>query len=188
MEISFPLRIILTAFLAVVVAGCGEQISNPVIQEQDYASQEGLQLALMSMNGLELADGPYPNFRFQVEIDGIIQAGFCEVIMPGATVDILNFQKEGKSKVSTEYDSLILKWGITGNMDLHNWFRNASDGNVVLKNLSVILLSSEMEEVARWNFRNAWPAMYYVSDFDALGNEIAIEALGIKFERMERVN
>jgi phage tail-like protein len=188
MEIGFSLRIILTGFLTVIVAGCGEQTSNPVIQERDYDSLGSHPFALMSANGLELADGPYPNFRFRVEIDGIIQAGFCEVIMPEATLDVIQFEEGRKSKVSTEYGRLVLKWGVTGNMELHNWFKSASDGKLVRKNLSIILLDSRMEDVARWNFENAWPVMYYVSAFDAMGSEVVIETLEVEFERMERVN
>ncbi len=43
---------------------------------------------------------PYRNFRFLVEIDGIVEAGFCEVIMPVSSVDVIEY-REGNETGAT---------------------------------------------------------------------------------------
>jgi len=63
---------------------------------------------------------PYHDFNFQVEIDGIPQSGFREVIMPAATADVIEY-REGhepsvvrKLKGRVHFGNLILRWGSGG--------------------------------------------------------------------------
>ncbi len=186
METNFPLRILVFTFLVAMVAGCGDQISDPIVQEEDYGSLEGIPIAFMSAVGTESSEGPYPNFRFKVEIDGILQAGFLEVIMPDARVNLPGTEPGGETTGQTEYSNLILMWGVTSNIELYNWFGEASDGNVMLKNLSVILMDEDGSDAARWNFVDASPIRYDAPDLDAMGSAVAIEALEISFESMVR--
>lgn len=61
-------------------------------------------------------NNPIQNFRFRVEIDGVSQAGFSEVVMPEGKIDLIEY-REGTSpsqvrKLSglTKYSNIILKW------------------------------------------------------------------------------
>ena len=38
----------------------------------------------------------------------------------------------------------------------------------------------------RWNFFSAWPSKYDGPDFNAKGNDVAIETLTLAVERLER--
>lgn len=193
MRANFPLGMALAVFLAIVIAGCGDQVNNPVAQEQDqsdlgdYRPRGELRIGssdrLAAQNPGSRND-PYLNFKFRVEIDGILQAGFSEVILPGSTLSI---SVQG-GEVSVTYSNLILKWGITDSMELYNWFAKVADGALVLKNLSVILIDEKGMDVVRWNFINALPVRYDAPDLDAMGNDVAVETLEIAFERMVRVN
>lgn len=139
---------------------------------------------------------PYGNNRFIVEIDGITQASFSEVILPESASEVIE-HREGNSPTNTilkqaglvAFTNLILKWGLTASMDLYNWRKLVEQGKVTSarRNMSVALLDEEANEVARWNFSNAWPSKYKAPDLNGMGSSIAIEILEIVFESMQRV-
>ncbi|NET53406.1 MAG: phage tail protein, partial [Merismopedia sp. SIO2A8] len=54
------------------------------------------------------------------------------------------------------------------------------------KNGSIILLDDTGQEKLRWNFFSAWPSKYDGPDFNAKGNDVAIDALTVTCERCER--
>lgn len=139
---------------------------------------------------------PYGNNRFIVEIDGIPQASFSEVILPESASEVIE-HREGNSPTNTilkqaglvSFTNLILKWGLTASMDLYNWRKLVEQGKVTSarRNMSVALLDEEANEVARWNFSNAWPSKYQAPDLNGMSSSIAIEMLEIVFESMQRV-
>lgn len=68
--------------------------------------------------------GPYRQFRFRVEIDGVTEAGFSECSPLDSTTDPVEYregnQAPGFRKLSdlTKYGNITLKRGITDSMDL----------------------------------------------------------------------
>jgi phage tail-like protein len=72
-------------------------------------------------------------------------------------------------------------------MELYDWHRQIVLGEVVRKDGSIIVLDRQGNEVARWNFVRAWPTKYDIPDFNASGNEVAIETLELAHEGVERV-
>jgi phage tail-like protein len=134
------------------------------------------------------------NSRFIVEIDGITQSRFTEIIIPDATIDVVEYREGGDNIVihkipgMIRYSNLILKWELTGSMELYNWYKDIVDGkfNISRKNISVILLDDHGKEAARWRLRQAWPIKYTPPLLNAKGNEIAIEVLEITHEGMVR--
>jgi phage tail-like protein len=87
----------------------------------------------------------------------------------------------------TKYSNLVLKWGITDDVQLYQWHRQVVNGEIQRKNGSIVLLDRAGQEVARWNFIRAWPSKYDGPDFNAEGNDIAIETLELAHEGVERV-
>lgn len=137
---------------------------------------------------------PLRNFRFRVEIDGIQQAGFTEVTGFDATVDVIDY-REGSDpthvrKLSglTKYGNITLKWGITDSLEIYNWHKGVIDGSIQRKNISIILVDETGADKARWNIINAWPVKYGPSEFNAKGNDAAIETLELVHEGMTRVS
>ncbi len=137
---------------------------------------------------------PLRNFRFRIEIDGIQQAGFSEVSGFDNTVDVIDY-REGTDpthvrKLSglTKYGNITLKWGITDSMEIYNWHKSVVDGNVQRKNISIIAVDEAGSDKARWEIVNAWPTKYDPPDFNAKGNDVAIETLEIVHEGMTRVS
>jgi phage tail-like protein len=135
---------------------------------------------------------PYKNFRFLVEIDGIVQAGFSDVSGFGSNVEVIEYREGGdvqsvrKLPGKVSYPDITLKWGITDSRELYDWHRAAVEGNVQRKNGSIILLDDAAQEKARWNFFEAWPSKWDGADFSAKGNDVAIDTLTVSCERVER--
>ena len=138
---------------------------------------------------------PFKNFRFLVEIDGIVQAGFREVTIPDSTTDVVEYREGNEKTITprklpglTKYGNLTLKWGVTDSLELYNWRRLVETGQIekARRNLAVIVLDDEGNPAARWEFFNAWPSKYDAPDLNATANEVAIETLEIVHEGMVR--
>jgi phage tail-like protein len=135
---------------------------------------------------------PYKNFRFLVEIDNIVQAGFSECSGFGSTLEVIEYREGGdpatvrKLPGKTSYHDVTLKWGITDSHELYDWHAQAIAGNLQTKNGSVVLLDDTGTEKVRWNFFGAWPSKYDAPSLTGKGNDVAIDTLTISCERLER--
>lgn len=130
---------------------------------------------------------PYRNFRFRIEIDGITQAGFNEVSFGDSTTEMVEYREGTDSPTAkklsgqTKYGNITLKWGLTDSSELHDWYqqivaKGAADNR---KNMSIILVDEAGSDKVRWNIVEAWPTKYDPTDFNAKGNDIAIETMEI---------
>jgi phage tail-like protein len=135
---------------------------------------------------------PYVNFRFLVELDGIVQAGFSDCSGFGSQVEVVEYREGGdpntvrKRPGKVTYPDITLKWGVTDSTELVDWHMAAVRNAIVRKNGSIILLADDgTTEVGRWNFFAAWPSKWDGPDFSAKGNEIAINTLTVTCERLE---
>ena len=135
---------------------------------------------------------PYGNFNFLVEIDGITRAAFHEVSGFDSTIDVIEHREGGENTTvrklpgMTKHSNIVLKWGLADDADLYNWHRDAVNGKVQRRNGSIVLLDRQGQERMRWNFVNAWPAKWDGPDFNAEGNDIAIETLELAHEGVSR--
>jgi phage tail-like protein len=135
---------------------------------------------------------PYVNFNFLVEIDGIARAAFHEVSGFDSTVDVIEHREGGDNTTPrklpgmTKHGNIVLKWGMTDDAQLYQWHRDVVRGAVQRRNGSIVLLDRRGQEVARWNFFAAWPAKWDGPDFNAEGNDVAIETLELAHEGVER--
>lgn len=135
---------------------------------------------------------PFKNFRFLVEIDGVVQAGFSDCSGLGSHVEPVEYREGGEANAvrklpgKVTYPDITLKWGVTNSRELYDWHLAAVKGNIQRKNGSVILQDDTGAEAVRWNFFNAWPNKWDGPSFNAKGNEIAIDSLAVSCERVER--
>lgn len=135
---------------------------------------------------------PYKNFRFLVEIQGIVQAGFAECTGFGSDVEVIEYREGGEpssvrklgGKIS--YPDISLKYGVTDSREFYDWHRTAVAGAIERKDGSIILKDDTGQEKVRWNFFLAWPSKWQGSDFNAKGNDVAIETITVSCERLER--
>jgi phage tail-like protein len=135
---------------------------------------------------------PYASYRFLVEIDGIVQAGFSECSGFGSSVEVIEYREGGDAATvrklpgRVSYPDLTLRWGLTDSRELYDWHRDAVNGQITRKNGSIIQLDDGGNERLRWNFVGAWPSRWDGPDFNAKGTDVSIDTLTVSCERVER--
>jgi phage tail-like protein len=137
-------------------------------------------------------DDPYLNFNFRVEIDGLQVAGFSEARLPEGRIEAVAY-REGADKTSAarllpgrvEFGPVVLRRGFAGDPALFQWWNSVVEGNVTRRNVSIVLLDEQRQEVARWLIRRAWPSKWTGPDLRGLGNEVSIEELELAHEGIE---
>ena len=135
---------------------------------------------------------PYKNFKFLVEIDGIVQAGFSDCSGFGSNVEVVEYREGGDNSTvrklpgKISFPDIELKWGLTDSRELYDWHRAAVNGQIQRKNGSIIVLDDVGAEKVRWNFVNAWPSKWTGPSFNATAKEVAIESLEIAHEGLAK--
>ena len=110
-------------------------------------------------------------------------AGFSEIVFPKFTLD----PADPSAASGAIGETLILKRGVTGNLDLYAWWNKARHGKAPQRRtVKVELLGEDHETVAMtWLFRNARPVSLAYSPLSALEQSVVIETLELAFDRME---
>jgi phage tail-like protein len=128
---------------------------------------------------------PYLSFRFLVEVQGLVVAGFSEVSGLSAETEV-DEQREGgvnefihKLPKLTKYSNLTLKRGLTDSDALWKWHHDVKTGRVKRTNVHLVLLDSEGNEKWRWSFQNAYPIKWTGPDLKSDGSSVALESLEI---------
>jgi phage tail-like protein len=134
---------------------------------------------------------PYWGYRFVIEIDGAVRAGFTECSGLEVAVEAIDYREDSEGPAARKlvglrkYTIISLKRGITGDAGLWQWYVRAIGGQVERKNGSVIRRDDTGAETMRWNFHAAWPAKWDGPSFNASGNDVAIENLELVHEGLE---
>ena len=134
-------------------------------------------------------ENPYVNFNFVVDIGAGEGLGFSEVDLPSGELAVIAY-REGGDKSSTarklpgpaRYANVTLKRGVTGRLELFEWWREVRAGNLDRRNVTITLLDEQRSPVQRWVLRNAWPAKLDFGPLNALGNDVVIETLELAHE------
>ena len=137
-------------------------------------------------------DNPYPNFNFLVDIGAGDELGFSEADLPAGELEVIEY-REGSERVSSarklpgrvKYPNVVLRRGVTGRLDLFEWWKTARDGALQRRNVTITLLDEGRSPVQRWLLRNAWPVKIESSPLNALGNEVVIETLELAHDGFE---
>jgi phage tail-like protein len=126
-----------------------------------------------------------------VTIEGIAPAQFTECVLPAVSVEVVEY-RQGTDKVDNihklpglvRYGNLVLKRGLTGSLDLWDWFSKFLTGVGVTKSVTVSLLDGQRNAVVTWTFANAWPLRYESPPLDGKTSAMAIETLELAVEGM----
>jgi phage tail-like protein len=135
---------------------------------------------------------PYGQFNFQVEIDGVVAAGFSEVSGLSTDTNIIEY-REGNEQQGTvrklpgliKYSSIVLKRGWTASQALWLWRKNVIDGATQRSSGAIILLDEARQPALRWNFREGWPSKWEGPALNGKTSEVAIETMEIAHEGLE---
>jgi phage tail-like protein len=137
-------------------------------------------------------ENPYANFNFVVEAGLGEEIAFAEVELPAAEIETIEY-REGADRTNASrrlsgrvrYGNVLLRRGISGNLELWEWFKAARDGQLLRRDVRITLLDEARNPVQQWLLRDAWPTKYEASDLNAKGNEVLIETLELAVESID---
>lgn len=140
---------------------------------------------------------PLVSVSFFVDVGGKVTGMFRECSGLGSESEVIESIAATKGGYTVVYkvpgvmkwDNVVLKRGVTNDMEIWNWRKMVEDGKVndARKDGSITMYDQSHNEVARWNFVSAWPVKVSGPTLDAGTNEIAVEELTIAHEGMKRV-
>lgn len=126
---------------------------------------------------------PYLGFRFHVEIDSLLVAGFASVSGLGIDVVTEEYAEGGVNEYThaiptrVEYPNVELERGMTDSVELIEWIESVRAGRVDRRNGRIVLLDATGEERWGWEFHDAYPVSWVGPDLSADQSEVAIERL-----------
>lgn len=142
-------------------------------------------------------EDPLVSFHFAVDIQGVIQGFFTECSGLGSETEIVEHKvvKDGVEVVMKipgrlKWENIVMKRGITSNMDIWTWRKQVETGDVAgaRRDGSIVMFDQTLAEVARWNFIRGWPSKVTGPSVKSDSNEIGVEELTITHEYIERVS
>ena len=126
---------------------------------------------------------PYAGFRFVVEIDGLRAAGFSEITGLQTETELEDVREGGindyvyKLAKLTKSQNLILKRGLTADDELWQWHQDVVRGEIVRRNVAVVLRDEAGEETWRWVFLEAYPVKWSGTDLNATNGTTVVESV-----------
>lgn len=142
-------------------------------------------------------EDPLVGFHFAVEVQGVVTGYFTECSGLGSEHEVIEHNvvnEKGQEIVikvpgRLKWDNITLKRGITSNMDIWDWRKMVEDGQVedARHDGSVTMFDSQLNPVARWEFKRGWPLKVTGPQPKSDSNEIGIEELTIAHEYITRV-
>jgi phage tail-like protein len=144
---------------------------------------------------IDLVD-PYLVHLFAIELDNVDVAHFGELTGLQAQTEVFEYKEGGLNSSShklpgrTTYSNVTLKWGSTDDYKLWDWYYaviTSTTPVALAKAVSIIQFDSELDEVRRWNLRNALPVKWVGPNFNAATSQVGIETLEIAYSDFEMV-
>lgn len=140
---------------------------------------------------------PLVSAWFGIEFQGAVVGAFRECTGLGSENTVVEEKATGPKGVYVlkkipgrlKYNNIMLKRGLTDSVDMWKWRRQVEQGDIdgARKNGAVVMYDQKSNEVARWEFINAWPCKLTGPTANAGTSEVAVEELEITVESYERV-
>jgi phage tail-like protein len=141
---------------------------------------------------------PLIGFNFRLEIEGKLAGYFTEAsgigseheIVEHKVVDDSGHEIVQKIPGRLKWENVTLKRGITDAMDIWDWRKLVEDGKMgdARTNCSIIMMDRNYEDVARWDFVNAWPSKVSGPSVKSDSNEFGVEEVTLVHEGMVRAS
>jgi len=139
---------------------------------------------------------PLVGFHYAIEVQGVVTGYFTECSGIGSEHELIEHKvvdEKGREIIQKipgrlKWENVTFKRGITENMDIWDWRETVVQGQVddARRNGSIVMFKQSLEEVARWNFENAWPLKVSGPSMKADSNEFGIEELVLTHEGLYR--
>jgi phage tail-like protein len=126
---------------------------------------------------------PMVSYRFHVEIDGLLVAGFAEVSGISVETETEEYREGGindyvhKFPKLSKYPNLVLKRGLTMSPVLWKWHNDVVKGKFKRKSGRILIFDPGGLSAAIWTFEDAYPVKWSGPDLKADGNALAIESI-----------
>ena len=134
----------------------------------------------------------YRNYNFLLRINAT-EVRFTECLGLGLRIERVLYRESGATGIvrslpgRVEYSEVVLRYGLTNTPDLWMWLKQATDGGLKRRNVTISQLDNDgATPRIDWNLFGAWPCQWSGVPFDALGREVAIEELRLAFDRLDR--
>lgn len=136
---------------------------------------------------------PVLTFRYRVEIDGIVTAGFSEVSGLDQEIETEELHEGGVDFIhhlpkGIKNTNLVLKRGISDSDELRKWYNNVikaiSFGTKIPKssNIYISILNAAGNDEVRFHVESAYPVKWSGPKLSGSGSEVAIETLELVHE------
>lgn len=142
-------------------------------------------------------EDPLVGFHFQVEVQGQVTGYFTEVSGLGSEHETIEHKVVNDKGVEVvmkipgrlKWENIVLKRGITSDMQIWTWRKQVEDGKVddARSDGSVTMFDQGLNPVARWEFKRGWPVKVTGPSVKSDSNELGIEELTLAHEYIERV-
>jgi phage tail-like protein len=130
-----------------------------------------------------MANTDLANCRFYLSIGGETQARFTEVSGLQVETTVQDYEEGGNNGFThrlvgrSKVGNLTLKRGVTQGAEFFKWYADLTAGNIVKKDVSLVIFNPEGSVVAQWDLEKAYPVKWIGPQLVADGTAFAIETL-----------
>jgi phage tail-like protein len=128
---------------------------------------------------------------------GAVEGYFTEVSGLGSETEVVEHKIMAKGAKESiirkipgrlKWGDIVLKRGITSNMDMYNWRKQVEQGKVEAARLdgTITMYDQGLSPIAEWTFTKGWPSKISGPSISAEANAIGIEELTIVHEGIKR--
>lgn len=133
----------------------------------------------------EHREAPVVGNRFLVSIGDVDgqhpSAGFAEVIFPP-----FDHRREAGPASADPASLLVLRRGVTGRLDLYDWWDvTRLENTPPTRTVTIQLLGDDLRAVMTWRFLRAYPVTLTYSPLNAMTTSVVMEQVALAFERVE---
>lgn len=152
----------------------------------------------------------HDKFKFVVEIDGILSAGFNKCSELSVEAAKIEYSEGGalipnKSPGRLTYSDVTLERGATEDVDLYAWFLTVANASsfgagavpagqgaglpdpLYKRTLDIIQQDRDGSSLRRWRVYNAWPQKFTAGDWDNDADEKVIEMVTLTYDFFELI-
>jgi len=134
--------------------------------------------------------------HFLVQVGNLATGFFLEVSGLGSETEVTEHKIMGENNSDmvrkvpgrSKWNDIVLKRGITANMEFYNWRKTVEDGNVdaARANMTIAMLDQAGGVIAEWTVEAAFPSKISGPSLKSDSSDIGVEELTIVHEGIER--
>jgi phage tail-like protein len=146
---------------------------------------------------------PPVGFHFFVRFEGLIQKypvgipdiGFQKVSGIISNINTEEYQEGGENRFKhrlpnpPSYGNLVLERGMLIGSQLMQWYKDSIESfTFEPTDITVILLNPIHVPMQAWNFVNAVPVKWTISDLNAMENKIVVDTVELSYQYFKRID